>query len=461
MIATVEQIEVPNDNRLTIARLTEIAEEVLGEGRIICGIYGQPYYNDRVRGKDNWILFDPDFHYNQLAAILESAVAQRGYKTRQLGYTVVRTTALHVSRVYTMNPLRDKLLSLKWSGHNYFTSYEIAKMLGWSCPIDLGSPEKEDVYLYCVVDCLIMGAVARALGDPTIVDAIPVLISKKQGVGKTSTLRALADLDCVGKDNDLQYFASVGGIYSLKDKNVVRDRIVNPAQGKLLVELAECDSITSNPENASSFKAMLSDSGYTIRQAYGKAPQTIPWTCQMAGTTNIADPLSDLTGNRRFLPVACERAEDPIWNHPEVVLDIWAQAVHRYQNGDSWSDFLKNDVMAGIVDEVTAAVTDVDPAVEKYCKEVVEYCSKANNYYHTCPYDLADDLFLVNHQIRFRSTKLTHSSVKKICDRFGLEYTKIRYVMIPEDWSFPIDSFKPSEDDRKHTYYGFRLKGVE
>ena len=81
--------------------------------------------------------------------------------------------------------------------------------------------------------------------------------------------------------------------------------------GKLVVEISEMGMRGSS--NTAHVKAMLTRDVDEGRTAYSRAVSKRPRRNISIGTTNDAEPLSDMTGNRRFLPVHVAQEIDLDW----------------------------------------------------------------------------------------------------------------------------------------------------
>lgn len=106
--------------------------------------------------------------------------------------------------------------------------------------------------------------------------------------------------------------------------------------GKWIVELGELAGIKGKELEA--VKAALTAQKTTVRQAYAHFPVDQPRSCAFLATTNESDFLTDPTGNRRFLPVACgvETSRNG-WENASVkqlndfIGQAWAEIVAQYK----------------------------------------------------------------------------------------------------------------------------------
>ena len=96
------------------------------------------------------------------------------------------------------------------------------------------------------------------------------------------------------------------------------------------------DELESHDKKTSAqMKATLSDDSYYIRLPYGSMSKTMNRLSVLCGTTNPTAILTDVTGNRRFIPINVEardhRAYDNI-DRDELFATLYAM----YKNGFNW-----------------------------------------------------------------------------------------------------------------------------
>jgi predicted P-loop ATPase len=139
-----------------------------------------------------------------------------------------------------------------------------------------------------------------------------------QGLGKSSALKTLMP--------DESFFSDE--ISSLGSKDSAQD-----LRGKWLIEMSELSAMKSASDQER-IKAFISRSTDHYRPSYGRRSQDFPRQCFFAGSTNADTYFSDETGNRRFWPV---RIRSPKLDELKAKRDqLWAEAVHRYRNGEEW-----------------------------------------------------------------------------------------------------------------------------
>lgn len=179
------------------------------------------------------------------------------------------------------NPVVDWLESLNWDGRRRLKSWLVD-----ICGV-------EATPLTAITGAMLIRAmVIRAYHPGTKFDYC-IVFEGAQGAGKSTLARALTS----GPSGD-DYFLDAPGVISMSNK----DRAELLA-GKWLVELSELSGLQRS--EVESTKAFISQSVDTFRAPYARTTQDRPRTCVLLGTTNSAGYLTDVTGNRRFLPVKC------------------------------------------------------------------------------------------------------------------------------------------------------------
>lgn len=173
------------------------------------------------------------------------------------------------------HPVRDYLNALSdWDGRcrveNFLETYFNAA----------GDPR----YLRAVSRKVLCAMIARILEPGTKFDYV-LILEGNQGIGKSTAIRALS--------GD-KWFTDAH--INISDKDGVL-----ALQSVWLVELGELGGMRK--ADADQLKEFISRTTDRIRLPYGKLVETFPRQCVFIGTTNSAEYLKDMTGNRRFWPV--------------------------------------------------------------------------------------------------------------------------------------------------------------
>jgi hypothetical protein len=181
---------------------------------------------------------------------------------------------------HPFNPVVDWLDTLHWDG--------VARLDTW-LPLCVGA---EPTPLACAAGALVLrGMVMRARWPGSKFDSCLVL-EGPQGLGKSSLVAAMCDGPGWG------YFCDAPGLLGM-DGKARGEQIC----GKWAVELAELAGLRR--KEVEEIKAFLSLTTDQYRPAYGRNVVEQLRTAVFIGTTNAPEYLQDVTGNRRFVPVAC------------------------------------------------------------------------------------------------------------------------------------------------------------
>jgi predicted P-loop ATPase len=161
-----------------------------------------------------------------------------------------------------------------------------------------------------------IAAVARVYVPGCKVDN--VLVWKGgQGIGKSTCLRVLC-----GSSRFSDSALSIG------DKDGYQALV-----GVHIYELSELDSVRRTDWSA--VKAFLSAQVDKYRPSYGRNLIEVPRQVVFAGSTNEATFLGDATGSRRFWVRKVVAPADPS-GLAKVREQLWAEAVHRFKQGERW-----------------------------------------------------------------------------------------------------------------------------
>lgn len=205
------------------------------------------------------------------------------------------------------NPVTDYLKGLTWDGISRLDTLFIDY---------LGAAD--NVYTRAVCRKAFIAAVARAFEPGCKYDTMPVLVGS-QGIGKSSLIRIM------GKN----WYAD--GLNTFDGKEASEN-----IQGSWIIEAGEMAGYSRAEDNA--VKQFLSRQVDVFRKSYGRRTEEYPRRCVFFGSTNKHEFLKDLTGNRRFWPVqlgATKPTKNVFENLPGEVDQLWAEAVHKYRQGES------------------------------------------------------------------------------------------------------------------------------
>lgn len=262
-----------------------VRHDTFADRLLVSGLEGHELLDDAAL-EHLWLLVDEKFFFRP---------------TRDLFWTVVGVAA----RRNGFHPVRDYLDGLKWDG--------VPRLDKWL--IDYGgAPDTE--YVRAVGPIVLIAAVRRVRKPGVKFDEMLILESK-QGADKSGTLEALA-VKPEWFSDDLPLGAD-------------GKRVIEQTQGRWIVEAAELSGMRK--ADVEHLKSMLSRQVDKARLAYGRMPVERPRQWIVVGTTNNHQYLKDLTGNRRFWPVAT-----PLFDVKKLREDreqLWAEAAAREANGES------------------------------------------------------------------------------------------------------------------------------
>ena len=143
----------------------------------------------------------------------------------------------------------------------------------------------KDFFYYCFKKWFV--GVVACMYDESAINHQVLVLSGKQGVGKTTWMRNLVPT-ALGAN-----YSNTGTI----DPNH-KDSQIKVAEMMLII-LDELDNL--NKSSLNSLKQLITIDSVSLRRAYGYFTQTLPRRASFCGTINDPEFLSDPTGNRRFL----------------------------------------------------------------------------------------------------------------------------------------------------------------
>lgn len=209
----------------------------------------------------------------------------RRTKTRfRPGKDFIWDTLLALSYQNAIDPVCDMMTDLgaKWDG--------VARLDTW---LSTYCHTPDEPYFRAVSRVIVGGMVARALNPGCKFDLMPIFYGP-QGTGKSTMCEILARRSEWFTDDVMFGDASKELILSMA--------------GKLVIEIGEMGS--RGGTNANHVKAMISRHTDRGRTAYARSVSERLRRNIFVGTCNEETPLSDPTGNRRFLPVRIESEID-------------------------------------------------------------------------------------------------------------------------------------------------------
>jgi predicted P-loop ATPase len=184
-----------------------------------------------------------------------------------------------------------------------------------------------------------IGAIARVMRPGCKVDHVLVL-EGPQGIGKSQAAATLAD--------EAWFTDSLPRDLGEKDAAI-------HLQGRLIVELSELSQLKRG--EIETVKAFISRQTDKFRPPFGRVEIEVPRQCVFIGTTNEAEYLVDVTGNRRFWPIRCGKIDIAALKRDRA--QLWAEAVHRFRKHEPWH--IDDDEVCQLMADEVARRTVSDP----------------------------------------------------------------------------------------------------
>lgn len=216
----------------------------------------------------------------------------------------------------SINVARNYFESLKWDGQPRLDTLFIDY---------LGAENNE--YTKQVTRKALTAVVARAITERPIKFDNMIILTGKQGIGKSTILSKLAG----------DWFTDNIVDFNSKDTLLL-------LQNCIIVEVPELQGF--NKADSNRLKQFLGQRTDKYRAPYERREEEHPRHCVFFGTTNDDEFLRDSTGNRRYWPIAVgkNKAIKSVFENLDSERDqIWAEAVIRFKIGEPL--FIEGDVL--------------------------------------------------------------------------------------------------------------------
>ena len=224
-----------------------------------------------------------------------------------------------------VNPVRDWLRSQQWDGRSRFSELEACLVLD---PARSGASNRPLRKLFvrvlmieaCAAADMCMIAIEQ-YGYRRQMDMVPIL-QGRQGLLKSAFFATLVP------QHLRHYFSSVQR-FKLEDKDAVLD-----LAGLWIAEFGEIERVLKRDRD-DDLKEYLSRDSDRCRRPWGHDTETMIRHRMHVGSTNDDHSLTDVTGNRRHLPLSV--ADVDLEALASIDLEqLWAEAWHRYMQGEKW-----------------------------------------------------------------------------------------------------------------------------
>ena len=225
----------------------------------------------------------------------------------RISIQIAQQAADTAAQQHRTHPVREWLATLQWDGRPRVDTW---------LSTAFGTPT--DAYHRAVGRKFLAAAVRRIRVPGTKFDAMPVL-EGAQELGKSESCRALFGA---------QWFSDE--LPDMRNREAPLSML-----GMWGVEISELGPIIRTEIEV--VKAFLSRRVDRYREMHGRRYEDRPRQTMLIGTTNDRDYLRDPTGNRRFWPIWCTKAEH-MWI-AEIRDQLWAEAVQIEAEGETlWLD---------------------------------------------------------------------------------------------------------------------------
>lgn len=337
-----ESVKLQLAKERQIAASDEFAADGDTDWQSVLELDKQGRVKDTLTNIANIVRFDPNLRaivYNEFKCMVD-VVGEVPWKQVKPGWgdADVACAKVYFERVYGIwspTKFRDALLAVISAERVYHPIKEYFETLAWDGEerIDrllvdyLGA--EDNAYTRAVTRKTLCAAVARVYEPGVKFDSILVL-NGPQGIGKSTLFARLGR----------EWYSDSLTISDMRDKTAAEK-----LQGYWILELGELAGIKKvDVETVKSFITRTDDK---FRQSYGVTVESHPRNNVIVGSTNAESGfLRDITGNRRFWPVLVTgKGKRNVWDiTPEVVDQLWAEAIEKYRDGEEL--FLKGDVAA-------------------------------------------------------------------------------------------------------------------
>lgn len=231
----------------------------------------------------------------------------------------------------SINVAKDYFESLVWDGKNRLDTLIIDY---------LGAEDTE--YTRQVTRKAFTAVVARAITEKPIKFDNMIILTGKQGIGKSTMLNKMAG----------EWFTDNIIDFNSKDTLLL-------LQNCIIAEVPELQGF--NKADSSRLKQFLGQKTDKYRAPYERREEEHPRHCVFFGTTNDNEFLRDSTGNRRYWPIEVGKNKTikNVFNDLDSEKDqIWAEAVVKFRIGEPL--YLEGDVLKAAEKEQEARLI-IDP----------------------------------------------------------------------------------------------------
>lgn len=346
--AAIQELSKPIDNPLQVYHPSQVEKRVSKDGgrqeflrahgtddnlALLLNAYNvRIRYNEMARKIETWVAghrLEGELSGNTNLALIERLCTINAYP-----HTRVAGNIWSVAARDTYNPALDWVTSKPWDGKP-----RISKL--FQC-LTLSDPAKLEIseLLFCK---WLRGAIAIMSGHTTKFEHVLVLVDPNGGIGKTRFFDSL----CAD-----EFRASATLVVDNKDSLLEVTR-------RWLVELGEIGA-TFNKSDIEALKGFLSRSHDEIRPPYAREANIYPRRTAFFGSVNNVRFLADDTSNRRFWPIEVSAVD---YRHSVDMQQVWAEALHQVESGESWHLSADENRMVGEHNEAFRSLDRVEELI--------------------------------------------------------------------------------------------------
>lgn len=217
-----------------------------------------------------------------------------------------------VMKEKSYNPIKDLIEMKEWDKVERIDNF-LKDIMKCDCSLDY-----MNIYHREVSRMLFFGGIARLYTPGVKFDYMPILVGE-QGVGKSTIVDWLA--------LNTRYYKEVTTVDG-KDG-------IECLEGGWICEFSELLAMTRQ-KDVQALKAFITRTADKYRKPYDKYVTTIPRNCIFIGTTNDSEFLTDITGNRRYLPVEVGLKRGEMFEKKALIQDYilccWREALWKMKN---------------------------------------------------------------------------------------------------------------------------------
>lgn len=236
--------------------------------------------------------------YNDINVDIASSTMPNYYHAN-FSSDILQRAVRVVAQKNKFNPLKDWIEKTKWDGQR-----RMERLF-----IDAFAAE-DTQFTRNAGKLLMMGLVGRVYDQGCKYDNMTVLYGL-QGVRKSTLCQMLTLPD---------YYCESIKQYSTENKDVAMQ-----LQGAHVVELAELMGLSK--AEVETMKAFITETKYDYRKPYGREVETVRAHHVFIGTTNNSGFLKDVTGDRRFTVIRCNKKLDLNTITKEYIEQLYAEAL--------------------------------------------------------------------------------------------------------------------------------------